>query len=165
VLAPFFADAIFHRGSQGLGLMSGAMGVGAVTGTLVLARRTQTKGLPEIVLGSSLTLGAGLIAFAASPVFGLTLAMAAVAGFSIMRQNASANTLIQSLVPEAYRGRIMALYSMTVIGVLPLGSLAAGALAERFGARMTVAAGGAGCLGMSVFFRRFLPLIRKAMAH
>lgn len=165
VLAPLFADAIFGRGSQGLGFLSGAMGIGAVLGTLALAGRTGTRGLPEIVLLSVLTMSAGLAVFAGSPRFAISLASVAVIGFSVMRQNASANTLIQSLIADAYRGRIMALYSMTVVGMLPLGSLAAGALSERIGARWTVFGGAVVCLAAGLFFRRHLDAIRTAPPH
>jgi len=165
VLAPFFADAIFHKGSQGLGILSSSMGVGAVAGTLVLARQTGRARLASVVHRSALTMGAGLAAFALSPSFAVSMAAAALVGFSVMRQNASANTLIQSLIGDEYRGRIMALYSMTVIGVLPLGSLAAGAMAERLGARLTVLVGGVLCLGASLVFRRYLPLIRGSVTE
>jgi MFS family permease len=153
VLMPFFADDIFHRGSQGLGVLMGAMGIGAVVGTLVLARRTQTSGLTEVILFSSLGLATGLVLFSICPYFSLSLAIMPVIGFSVMRQNASANTLIQVSIPDEYRGRIMALYSMTVVGIGPFGSLAAGALAERFGARLTVLLGGLFCLIAAMLFR------------
>ncbi len=158
-LAPFFADAIFGRGSAGLGILTGAAGIGAVAGSLGLARRTHTRGLPKIVYYSALTTGACLALFAWSPSFYLSLAVFAVIGFSHMRQNASSNTLIQTLIPDGYRGRIMALYSMTVVGVLPLGHLAGGAIAEVVGPRWTVAAGGALCLAAAFRFGRLVPVI------
>jgi MFS family permease len=161
VLAPFFADAIFHRGSLGLGFLTGAMGIGAVAGTLGLARRTRASGLPQIVFYSAVLMGACLVVFAWSPFFSLSMAMFALLGFSVMRQNASANTLIQTLIPDEYRGRIMALYSMTVVGMLPVGSLAAGAFAERFGPRLTVLLGGLLCIGSAAFFRRSLPELHQ----
>ena len=157
VLMPFFADDIFHRGSQGLGVLMGAMGIGAVIGTLVLAKRSKTSGLTEVIFFSSLGLGAGLALFSISPYFSLALAIMPVIGFSVMRQNASANTLIQVSIPDEYRGRIMALYSMTVVGMGPFGSLAAGALAERFGARLTVLLGGLLCLMAASLFRLRCP--------
>lgn len=142
VLAPFFADQIFHRGSQGLGFLMAAMGVGAVVGTLGLARRTQVFGLPLVIGYSGLSLGAATLAFAASQWFYLSLAITPLIGYSLMRQLTSANTTIQTMIPDHYRGRIMALYSMSVVGLAPFGSLAAGALAARLGARFTVALGG-----------------------
>ena len=152
VLMPFFADAIFHRGSRGLGGLMGAMGIGAVIGTLTLARRTRLSGLGNVMVFSGLTTGACYLAFALSPSFYLSLAIMPVIGYSVMRQMASANTTIQTLIPDEYRGRIMALYSMTVVGLGPFGSLAAGALAVHFGPRGTVGAGGVLALGASLVF-------------
>jgi MFS family permease len=142
VLAPFFAGDLFHQGSRGLGFLMAAMGVGAVTGTLVLARRTQVSGLPRLMAHSGFFVGCGYLAFALAPSYGFALAVMPPIGFFVMRQMASANTTIQSIIPDQYRGRIMALYSMTIVGLGPFGSLAAGALAHRFGARVTVGLGG-----------------------
>ncbi len=153
VLMPVFADTVFHRGSQGLGFLMGAMGIGAVVGTLVLARRTKTAGLTDVMFFGALILGTAFILFAWSSSFYVALAVIAAAGFSVMRQNASANTLIQTLIPDDYRGRIMALYSMTVVGVGPFGSLAAGALAGRIGARWTLLLSGVAILGAAALFR------------
>jgi MFS family permease len=161
-LAPFFADSIFRRGSQGFGLLSAAAGIGAVAGTLGLARRRETAGLANVVLESALTTAVCLVLFAWSPSYWLSLSVYALIGFSHMRQNASTNTLIQTLIPDEYRGRIMALYSMTVVGVLPLGHLAGGALAERAGARWSVFAGGALCLAAAAAFRRAAAGVRAA---
>jgi MFS family permease len=141
VLMPFFADDIFHRGSRGLGFLMGAMGIGAVTGTLVLARRTRVSGLGRVMVLSGMTTGCAYMAFALSPSFYVSLAIMPVIGYSVMRQMASANTTIQTLIPDEYRGRTMALYSMTVVGLGPFGSLAAGGLAGHFGARTAVALG------------------------
>ncbi len=141
VLTPFFADDIFHKGSKGLGFLMGAMGIGAVVGTLILARRTRISGLPGVMAYSGFFVGCAYLAFALSPSYAVSLAVMPAMGLFVMRQMASANTTIQTLIPDCYRGRIMALYSMTVVGLGPFGSLAAGALASRFGARATVVAG------------------------
>jgi predicted MFS family arabinose efflux permease len=142
VLAPFFADQTFHRGSQGLGFLMAAMGVGAVIGTLSLARRPQVAGLMRVIAYSGLSLGAANLAFAISPWFGLSLMCALLIGYSLMRQLASANTTIQTMIPDEYRGRTMALYSMSVVGLAPFGSLATGVLAGHLGARATIGLGG-----------------------
>ena len=152
VLMPFFADGIFHRGSEGYGVLMSAMGIGAVFGTLVLARRTDAGGLTRVMVFSGLTMGITYLAFAFSNSFYLSLAIMPVIGFSVMRQLASANTTIQTLIPEEYRGRIMALYAMTVVGLGPFGSLAAGALANQFGPRATMAMGGVLALAASSAF-------------
>jgi len=141
VLMPFFADDIFHRGSRGLGFLMGAMGIGAVVGALTVARHTRIAALSRGMVLSGVITGLAYLAFAVSRNFFLSLAIVPVIGYSVMRQMASANTTIQTNIPDHYRGRIMALYSMTVVGLGPFGSLASGAIAGRFGARAAVVAG------------------------
>ena len=161
VLMPFFADTIFHRGARGMGILMGAMGAGAVAGTLALAWRSRVSTLPQVIFGSALLLGAGFCFFAWSNVFYLSLAAMPLIGFSVMRQMASANTLIQTLIPDEFRGRTMAFYTMTVVGLGPFGSLAAGALAHAYGARLTVAAGGALALAAAGIFRMKWNVLRE----
>src|SRR5262245_3839325 len=112
VLMPFFADEILHRGSRGFGFLTGAMGIGAMVGTLALARRTRVSGLPKVMALSGLAVGATFVAFALSPSFYFSLAVMPVMGYSVMRQMAAANTTVQTLIQDHYRGRVMALYSM-----------------------------------------------------
>ena len=142
VLIPFFADDIFHRGSRGLGFLMAAMGCGAVAGVLVLARRTQVKGLPRVMAWSGIWAGCAYAAFGLAQSYWFAMAVMPVMGYFVMTQMASANTTIQTTIPDEYRGRVMSLYAMTVVGLGPFGSLASGALAGRFGARAVVAAGG-----------------------
>jgi MFS family permease len=150
-LAPMFADAIFHRGSTGLGLLTSAFGAGAIFGTLGLARRRSTHGLTEVIFVSSATAGAALIAFAASPSFWISVALMPVTGMAIFRLNAATNTSIQTRIADEFRGRIMGVYSMMVIGMIPVGSILAGALAARIGSRWTVFFGGALSLSTALF--------------
>ncbi len=145
-LAPVFAEGIFKMGAQGLGLLSAGMGVGAILGTLSLARRRATKGLPKVILGSTAMMAVAMGIYGASPSFWLCLAMMPVIGMSVMRHSASANTTIQMSIPDAYRGRVMGIYSMMVVGMAPIGSLLSGALAEVIGSRATMVVGGVGCL-------------------
>ncbi len=152
VLSPFFADDIFHKGSQGLGFLMAAMGMGAVVGTLILARRTRISGLPSVMTYSGIFCGCAYLAFALSPSYAFSLAIMPAMGLFIMRQMASANTTVQTLIPDCYRGRIMALYSMTVVGLGPFGSLGAGALASHLGARATVAIGSILAMGAAAAF-------------
>jgi MFS family permease len=160
VLMPFFAEDFFHRGSRGLGILMGAMGAGAVAGTLVLAWRARLSALPKVMLWSALLLGAGFSLFALSNSFYLSLAIMPMIGYSVMRHMASANTLIQTRIPDEFRGRTMAFYSMTVVGLGPFGSLAAGALAHAYGARLTVLAGGLLALAAAAVFRLKLDVVR-----
>jgi MFS family permease len=160
-LAPMFADGIFHRGSTGLGLLTSAFGLGAIFGTLGLARRRSTQGLTTVILVSSATTGLGLLVFGISPSFWLSVALMAVTGMSIFRLNAATNTSIQTRIDDDYRGRVMGLYSMMVIGMIPVGSLLAGALAARIGSRWTVSLCGLLRLSTAVFiFSR-----RRALAE
>ena len=165
VLMPFFAEDVFHRGSQGLGILMGAMGAGAVAGTLVLAWRARVSGLPKVIFRSALMLGAGYCLFSRSNLFYLSLAIMPAIGFSVMRQMASGNTLIQTLIPDEFRGRVMALYSMTVVGLGPFGSLAAGALAKAYGARLAVLSGGILALAAAAVFRLKLDTIQRMALH
>jgi len=156
-LAPFFADGIFHQGSAGLGFLVGAMGVGAVIGVVRLARHTGIAELPRVSLESSLILGFSLFAFGLSPWFGFSIALMTLIGFSVMRQNSCSNSLIQYTVPDHYRGRMMALFSMVVTGLLPIGSLASGAVAEAYGARTVVLVAAVCCLAGAVALRYAMP--------
>jgi predicted MFS family arabinose efflux permease len=152
VLMPVFADAILHHGSRGLGFLTGAMGIGAMIGTLALARHTRLSGLPRVMALSGLAVGGTYLAFAVSPSFYVSLAIMPLMGYSVMRQMASANTTVQTLIHDHYRGRVMALYSMIVVGLGPFGALAVGALAGRFGARSAVLVGGLLAIAAAVAF-------------
>jgi len=156
VLGPVFADQIFHRGSQGLGLLTGALGLGAVTGTFVLARHARAEQLPRIVLASAGLAAIALTIYAVSPSFYLSLAAQALGGYAIFRLLASVNSIIQSSIDDAFRGRIMSLYSMTVVGMLPLGNLAAGVGGRFLGPRLTVLAGAILSIGAGAVWSRFL---------
>ncbi len=160
VLAPVFADTFFHRGSSGLGLLTGAMGLGAVAGALGLAARGSVAGLTRLIPLSQMLMGAGMAVFAWADSFYLALAAMPLIGLGVMRQNTASNTLIQTNIPDDYRGRIMALYAMMAVGMTPLGSLAAGGLAEHAGARWTVFAGGLLCLATATLFHW-----RRAVFH
>ncbi len=158
VLGPVFADRIFGRGSVGLGFLMASLGLGAVIGVVSLAHRTETAGLARVALVSTVLLGSAMFAYAWAPVFGVLMACTMLVGFSIFRQNASTNTLIQTVIKEEYRGRVMSLYSMMAVGMLPVGSLTAGALAGFIGPRWTVAVGGGLCFVAAVVFRRAVRL-------
>lgn len=160
VLMPIFADQILHGGARGLGLLMGSIGVGALLGALVLAMRSGLRGLGRLVALASAGFGSSLILFAVSRSFWLSLALLVPAGFSMMLQMAASNTLIQAMVPDRLRGRVMAVYSMMFMGMAPFGALFAGAVAHKLGAPLTVAIGGAACLAGSGIFALHLPTIR-----
>ncbi|HEX8734063.1 MAG TPA: MFS transporter [Pyrinomonadaceae bacterium] len=160
VLMPIFAEEILHGGVRGLGILMGASGSGALVAALFLASRKSIKGLGRLVAISSGTFGAFLILFSFSRSFWLSAALLAPAGFSMMLQMSSSNTLVQSMVPDELRGRVMAVYSMMFMGMAPLGALMAGSLAGILGAPATVALGGAVCIVGSILFSLRLPKLR-----
>jgi MFS family permease len=160
VLMPLFADRVLHTGARGLGILMGAAGAGALIGSLALASRSSVKGLGRWVAISCAIFGAALAAFAMSRTFALSAALLVIAGGAVMVQMASSNTLIQSMVPDALRGRVMSVYIMMFVGLGPIGALLAGSIAERIGAPLTVAGGGIiTVLAAIVFFLR-LPSLR-----
>jgi len=160
VLMPIFADRILHVGPQGLGLLMGATGLGALGGALLLASRTRLKGFTILIPSAAAVFALSLAGFAASGRMWLSCAMLFVAGFAVMIQVGASNTLIQSMVPDHLRGRAMSVYSMMYIGIGPFGAMAAGFAAGGFGARFTILAGAVVCLLASGVFALRLPSIR-----
>ncbi|MGB8011414.1 MAG: MFS transporter [Terriglobales bacterium] len=160
VLMPVFADKILHGGARGLGILMGATGVGALFGALTLAAKTGVKGLGRWVAFSCAGLGISLCCFSFSTSFWLSVALLLPAGYSMMLQMACSNTLIQTMVPDQLRGRVMSVYSMMFMGMAPFGAFFGGALAHRIGAPITVATGGVACLVGAVWFWRALPDLR-----
>lgn len=161
VLMPIFADDILDGGPKGLGLLMGCAGVGALLGAVVLAGRQGVKGLGNWVMLACGGFGASLILFAWSRNFVVSMLLLVPVGFSMMVQMASSNTLIQSMVPDRLRGRVMALYSMMFVGMAPFGALLSGLLANLIGAPLTVAVGGVVCIAGALVFRTHLPAIRS----
>jgi MFS family permease len=160
VLMPIFADRILHGGPRALGLLMGSSGVGALAAAGLLATREGVSGLGRWVALAAAGFGVSLLAFAASRALWLSAALLVPAGFCMMLQMASSNTLIQSMVPDALRGRVMAIYSMMFMGMAPFGALLAGTLADRFGAPATVSLGGILCLAGAGVFGWRLPALR-----
>jgi MFS family permease len=160
VLMPVFADKILHGGARGLGILMGATGVGALLGALTLATKTGVKGLGRWVAITCATFGVSLFLFSFSKIFWLSVALLLPAGYSMMLQMACSNTLIQTMVPDQLRGRVMSLYSMMFMGMAPFGALFGGALAHRMGAPVTVEVGGLACVMGAIWFARKLPELR-----
>jgi MFS family permease len=160
VLMPIFADRILHGGARGLGILMGATGVGALFGALTLAAKTGIKGLGRWVAISCASLGISLFLFSFSTSFWLSAALLLPAGYSMMLQMACSNTLIQTMVPDQLRGRVMSVYSMMFMGMAPFGAFFGGALAHRIGAPVTVAVGGVACVLGAIWFYRSLPDLR-----
>ncbi len=152
VLMPIFADRILHSGARGLGMLMAAAGVGALSGTLMLAAKRGVRGLGRWITYSATGFGVALITFSLSKSFWFSMALLLPAGFAMMIEMASSNTLIQSMVPDELRGRVMAVYSMMFMGMAPFGALTAGAVAQHLGAPPAVAIGGVVCLGGGIIF-------------
>ncbi|MBI5201203.1 MAG: MFS transporter [Elusimicrobia bacterium] len=165
VLMPIFADEILHRGSEGLGLLMGASGVGATAGALWLARRRSAAGLERIVVRVMFVFGAALLVFSGSRSLPLSLAAMAVLGLGIVVQFAGVNTLLQELSEERFRGRVMAFYGMVFMIANPLGNFLAGSLASHIGAPWTVALGGCFCLVFALRHVEYLPRVMRLKAR
>ena len=163
VLLPVFAAQVMHGGARTLGWLTGASGVGALTSALSLAVRKSVVGLTRMVQIGAAILGTGLILFGLSHTLWLSLILMVFVGFGLMQCASGANTIIQSLVTDDKRARVMSYYTMAFFGAAPFGSLFAGALAHSIGAPHTVIVTGGFCIAGSLWFTRELPKIRKVM--
>jgi MFS family permease len=160
VLMPIFADKVLHRDAKGLGWLMTAAGFGALLAALWLARRRHALGLDRMVALSCLGFGASLVLFSLSRNFWLSLVLLVPAGFTIMVQMAGTNSLIQSIVTNPMRGRVMGLYTMMFLGMAPFGSLLAGFLAHHFGAPAAVLMGGIASMVSAAVFGFHLPHLK-----
>jgi MFS family permease len=161
VLMPAIASRVLHGGPHTLGFLMTAAGLGALVGALYLASRSSVLGLGRVMVLATLTFGASLIAFSLSRRLWLSLLVLPVVGGGMMIETASTNTIIQTIVDERLRGRVMAFYAMAFMGTAPIGSLFAGALAARIGASWTIFVGGTACLIAGAWFARRLPALRE----
>ncbi|MFY9947125.1 MAG: MFS transporter [Candidatus Sulfotelmatobacter sp.] len=163
VLMPIFASEVLHGGPHTLGFLLGASGVGALISAISLALRKTVRGLTTMIQISAALFGVGLICFGLSRILLLSMLLMVVVGFGMMQGLAASNTVIQTLVPEDKRGRVMSYYTMAFVGMAPFGSLLAGGLAHRLGAPHAVMITGAFCLAGSLWFTTQLKSIRKIM--
>lgn len=161
VLMPIFAQKVLHGGANTLGFLMGASGLGALASAIALAARKSVLGLGRMIPLSSAIFGAGLIAFSFSRWLPLSLVLMLFTGFGMMQQMAASNTILQTVVDEKMRGRVMSYYSMAFVGTAPFGSLIAGYIGGRIGAPATLAIGGSCCLIGGVWFWRELKQIRE----
>jgi MFS family permease len=163
VLMPIFAVRVLHGGPHTLGFLMGAMGVGALISALSLAIRKTVRGLVRMIPLAAAVFGLGLIGMGLSHVFWLTAIMVLIAGMGMMQCAAASNTIIQTLVPEDKRGRVMSYYTMAFVGMAPFGSLLAGSLAHILGAPWTVIANGVAVILGAVWFWTQLPALRHEL--
>jgi MFS family permease len=160
-LMPIFAGKILHGGAHTLGFLMAAIGVGALIGAIAMAARRTVLGLGRLIPITCAGFGAGLMAFSASRWFWISMLMLVGTGYCFMQEMAASNTILQTIVEDKKRGRVMSFYAMAFQGVAPFGSLIAGAAAARIGAPETLMIGGGICiLGAGVFAMQ-LPAIRQ----
>lgn len=170
VLMPVFARDILHGGPRTLGVLMAAGGVGALAGTLYLAAKRSVTGLGKMLPQAASIFGVGLIAFSLSRVLWLSLLVLMVGGFGMMVQLAASNTILQVIVDDDKRGRVMSFYTMSLIGMAPIGSLVVGTLASHIGAPLTLRFAGAAIIASALAFATRLkefhgmlhPLYRRA---
>jgi MFS family permease len=163
VLMPAMASGVLHGGAHTLGFLMTASGLGALVGALYLASRTSILGLGRVMLMATIAFGAGLTAFSQSRVLWLSLLLLPIVGGGMMVETASTNTILQTIVEEDMRGRVMSFYTMAFLGTAPLGSLIAGVAADRIGAPTTILLGGVACVLAGIWFAIRLPSIRAVL--
>jgi MFS family permease len=161
VLMPVFAKDILAGGPHALGFLMGATGLGAVAGAIFMASRKTVVGLGKVMVFSISAFGIGIVLFSLSRNLYLSIALLLFTGFGMMVQMASANTLLQTIVDDDKRGRVMSFYAMSFMGLAPFGSLLAGSLASKLGAPTTNIIGGSICLLGAAIFARNLPRLRE----
>ena len=161
VLVPVFAKDILHGGAHTFGFLMTAAGSGALAGTLYLASRRSVLGLGRVIVTATIFFAVGIASFALSGNFTLSLAALVVSGFGAMTLVASCNTVLQTILDEDKRGRVMSFFTMAFVGMAPFGSLGAGVMAGIIGPRETLLIGSGGCLVGAALFARQLPLIRE----
>ena len=159
-LMPIFAAEVFAGGADTLGVLIGAAGLGGITGMLFLASRRNVRGLMSWITASAFVAGATLVAFAYSTSFPLSLAMIAIVGLAALTVAMGVSTIIQTIVEDRMRGRVLGLFTVSFMGMFPLGSLAAGAAADWIGPKHTLAAGGVACMLVAIWLWRRLPELR-----
>lgn len=161
VLMPIFAAKVLHGDAHTLGFLMGAVGIGALASAISLAFRKSVLGLGRMIAISAALFGAGLIAFGTSRWLPLSLLLMTIVGFGFMQGMAASNTIIQTVVPQDKRGRVMSYYTMAFVGMAPFGSLLAGGLAHLAGAPTTIMISGAFCIAGAAWYMTQLPTIRE----
>lgn len=161
VLMPVIATVVLHGGAHTLGFLTGASGLGALAGSLYLASRRTVLGLGRAIAIAAGVFGIGLVLLSRSEVFAFSLPIMLITGAGMMVQMAASNTIVQTLVEDEMRGRVMSFYTMAFVGMAPFGSLLAGTVADRIGAPDTILVSGIACLAGAIAFATVLPSLRK----
>ncbi len=161
VLMPVIATRVLSGGAHTLGFLMAGSGLGALLGTLYLASRKTVLGLGQLIAFAAAVFGTGLVAFSRSREFWVSFAILVPTGAGMMIQMAGSNTILQTLVDDDKRGRVMSFFAMAFFGTVPFGSLFAGTMAARFGAENTILVGGVSCIIGAATFQRALPELRR----
>jgi MFS family permease len=160
-LMPVIASKVLHGGPHTLGILMTASGIGALAGTIYLASRHTVLGLGKVIVAGTAGLSLGLMAFSFSRTLWLSCLLMPIVGAGMMVQAASANTILQTVVDEKLRGRVMAFYSVAIMGIQPIGALLAGVIAERIGSEMTIFYGAIACLAGCALFAVRRPMLAE----
>jgi MFS family permease len=160
VLMPAIAATVLHGGPHTLGFLMTAAGAGALAGAVYLASRTSVLGLGRAIVVATITFGAALVAFSFSRILWLSLLLLPFVGGGMMVEMAATNTIVQTIVEDEMRGRVMAFYAMAFLGTAPLGSLMAGLVASHIGPMPTIMIGGVACIIGGIIFAFRLPVLR-----
>lgn len=161
VLVPVFAESILQGNAETLGFLMAASGVGALSGGIYLASRKTILGLEKLIVIGPAILGIGLIAFSLSRFLPLSLFTMLFVGLGTIFQIAASNTILQTIVEDEKRGRVMSLLTMAFLGTIPFGNLLGGTLADSIGATNTLIFDGIVCILGSIYFSRQLPNFRQ----
>jgi len=163
VLMPIFAADVLRGGPHTLGFLMGALGVGSLASAITLVLRKSVRGLLKMIPIAAASFGVGLIGFGLSHMIWLSMALLLVTGFGMMQGLTASNTIIQTIVPEDKRGRVMSYYTVAFVGMAPFGSLLAGSLAHAIGAQWTVVISGISCILGAAWFTTQMQSVRKVM--
>lgn len=163
ILLPIFAKDLLHGGAETYGFLMSAVGAGSLVCTFYMASRRSVLGLGRIIAGAAALFGVGLVCFSFSRNLQLSLVFLGLAGTGAMAHSAASNTILQTIVEDDKRGRVMSLYTALYTGTTPIGNLLAGAMAGSVGPSATLAVGGLACLAGGVLFGRFLPSVRDGI--
>ena len=161
ILMPVYVKEMLHGGPTQFGLLMGASGVGAIFGSFVLAMFSNDRTLGDWAALAAAGFGGSLVLLSFSHSFALSLLVMLLIGFTMVTGLDASNTLVQRIVPDELRGRVMAIWTMMLSGLAPFGSLVVGVLAQQFTARRTFAAGGMACIMGAMGFGFSLPILQR----
>jgi len=162
-MMPVLVKDVFSGGAEAMGFLVGAAGVGGFAGTVYLASRRHVRGLVGVIVRASFAAGAALAVLSWSANEWIAAALLGIVGFGILVTSVSVNMILQTIVDDDKRGRVMSFYTAAFLGVMPFGSLLAGTLADAIGVAWTLTAGGVGCAAAALRLGRARPCLREQL--